>query len=323
MNHRDLLKPLAQPAGNLNASVASASAQQGLEDLARIHEHTTPPTTVTQWLEKLTVLSGVPLDYLVPDERMLPLESLRFFQLDPKWIYSLIEGAYSVGRVTTSELVHDQVVAQNLYKQVAPDLYNHLVRKSKAALGNEPESFNFSGFLLRSAVVSGWPRLRVTAYDSNNRTLTPPEGLGSGRRITPDILLYLVEGIIDSVTFQEPSEGIHFGLDKKNNQGGGETLTGSKSLRYANVSQSKKAQTPPGTAIPDKNGNLGVPIEFRAKQVLKINALAQSMAAKLREAQANNKDDGQPHSFTPAEFALEMIEGVEGVTIKITPKAGG
>jgi hypothetical protein len=323
MNHRDLLKAPTQSAGNLNDTVTSATIQQWLANLARIHEHTTPPATITKWLENLTVLSGVPLDYLVPDERMLPCESLRFFQVDPRWIYSLIEGAYSVGRVTTSELLHDQVVAQNLYKQVAPNLYNHLVRRSSTALRNEPDLFNFSGFLLRSAIVSGWPSLRVTAYDSNNRILIPPEGLVSGRRITPGILLYLVEGIIDSVTFQEPSEGIHFGLDKKDNQGGIETLTGSKSLRYANVPNSKKTETPPGTSIPDRSGHLGVPTDFRPKQVLKVNALAQSMAAKLREVQGNNKDDGQPHSFTPAEFALEMIEGVEGVTINITPKAGG
>lgn len=323
MNHRDLIKAPTQPADILNDTVASATRPQWLENLARIHEQTTPPATVTKWLENLTVLGGVPLDYLVPDERMLPCESLRFFQVDPKWIYSLIEGAYSVGRVTTSELVHDQVVAPNLYKQVAPNLYNHLTRKSDTALHDEPDPFNFSGFLLRSAVVSGWPRLRVTAYDANKRKLNPPEGLVSGRRITPDILLYLVEGIIDSVTFQEPSEGIHFGLDKKDNQDGVETLTGSKSLRYANVPSSKKTQTPPGSAILDKNSPLGVPLDFRPKQVLRINALAQKMAAKLLEVQGNNKDDGQPHSFTPSEFALEMIEGVEGVTIKITPKVGG
>jgi hypothetical protein len=323
MNHRDLLKAITQPAGHLSATAEAATVSQGLKNLTRIHEQTTAPPAITKWLENLTVLGGVPLDYLAPDERMLPGESLRFFQVDPKWIYSLIEGAYSVGRVTTSEVVHDQVVAPNLYKQVAPNLYNQLAHISDGALQDQPGLFVFSGFLLRSAVVSGWPGLRVTAYDVNNRKLNPPEGLASGRRIAPDILLYLVEGVIDSVTFQEPSEGIHFGLDKKDNQDGVETLTGNKSLRYANVPDSKKTETPPGTSIPDGSGRLAVPLDFRPKQVLKINALAQRMAAKLPEVQGNNKADGQPHPFTAAEFALEMIEGVEGVTINITPKAGG
>jgi hypothetical protein len=318
-----LIKTLSQPAGKLSASAAATTVSQGLKNLARIHEQTSAPPAITKWLENLTVLSGVPLDYLVPDERMLPCESLRFFQVDPMWIYSLIEGAYSVGRVTTSEIVHDRVVAPNLYKQVAPNLYNHLTRTSDGRSQDQAELFVFSGFLLRSAVVSGWPGLRVTTYDANNRKLNPPEGLASGRRLAPDILLYLVEGVIDSVTFQEPSEGLHFGLDKQDNQDKVETLTGNKSLRYANVPDSKKAQTPPGTSIPDGSSRLAVPIEFRPKQVLKVNALAQRMAAKLPQVQGNNKNDGQPHPFTAAEFALEMIEGVEGVTISLTPKVGG
>jgi hypothetical protein len=323
MNHRDLLKAFTQPTGKLSASATATTVSPGLKNLARIHEQTTAPPAITKWLENLTILGGVPLDYLVPDERMLPSESLRFFQVDPKWIYSLIEGAYSVGRVTTSELVHDQVVAPNLYKQVAPNLYNHLAETADGGLQDQPGLFVFSGFLLRSAVVSGWPGLRVTAFDANHCKLTPPEGLASGRPVAPDILLYLVEGVIDSVTFQEPSEGIHFGLDKKDNQDGVETLTGSKSLRYANVPDSKKTATPPGTSIPDGNSRLAVPLDFRPKQVLRINALAQRMAAKLPPAQGNNKDDGQPHPFTAAEFALEMIEGVEGVTVSLTPKVGG
>ena len=344
MNHRDLIQALDPSAGNLDAALPSAMTSQGLENLARIHADTVPPDTVTRWLENLTVLSGVPLDYLVPEESMLPSESLRFFQVDPQWIYSLIEGAYSIGRVTTSEVVHDQVVAPSLYHQAAPNLYNHIHPNPDTTLQDEPTPYSYSGFLLRSSVVSGWPGLRVTVRDSAQKELKPilctrggnpsADGSGadtpsdrkrgeSGRKITPDILLYLVEGNIDSVTFQEPNEGLHFGLDKQTSAGA-ETLTGSKSLRYANVPKAAVQQTPPGTAILANKQPVTVELEFRpARKVLKINEIAQKMAAKLPTVRGNNRDDGTAHRFTPAEFALEMIEGVEGVTIHITPKAGG
>ena len=340
MNHRNMIQALAQPAGNLEAALTP----QWLENLARIHADTVPPDTVTRWLENLTVLSGVPLDYLVPDEQMLPGEALRFFQVDPQWIYSLIEGAYSIGRVTTSERVHDQVTAPSLYQRAAPNLYNHITRKPDTTLHDEPAPYLYSGFLLRSSVVSGWPGLRVTVRDRAQKELKPilfsrgndpsaaepgadtpsaRQGAKAGRRITPDILLYLVEGSIDAVTFQEPNEGLHFGLDKQTSNGA-ETLTGSKSLRYANVPKAAVQQTPPGVAILADKQPVTVPLEFRPRRnVLKINEIAQKMADKLPTVQGNNRDDGTAHRFTPAEFALEMIEGVEGVTIHITPKAGG
>ena len=38
------------------------------------------PETVRSWFENLILLEGVPFRYLVPDECMLPAESIRFFQ---------------------------------------------------------------------------------------------------------------------------------------------------------------------------------------------------------------------------------------------------
>jgi len=48
-------------------------------------------------------------------------------------------------------------------------------------------------------------------------------------------------------------------------------------------------------------------------RVLNIAGLANGMAITLQKVTGN--DNAAP--FTPAEFALEMIEGVEGVTITI------
>lgn len=51
------------------------------------------PETVRSWSENLILLEGVPFHYLVPDERILPAESIRFFQVDPIWIECLVDGA--------------------------------------------------------------------------------------------------------------------------------------------------------------------------------------------------------------------------------------
>src|SRR5579871_6432114 len=56
------------------------------------------PDGVKKWLTRLMQLSGVPINYLVPDEAMLPPESIRFFHLDVNWIAALIDGAFSIGR---------------------------------------------------------------------------------------------------------------------------------------------------------------------------------------------------------------------------------
>ena len=60
------------------------------------------PDDVVTWFGSLAGLHGVPFSYLVPDERMLPPESIRFFHLDPNWIDALIDGAFSIGRAAAS-----------------------------------------------------------------------------------------------------------------------------------------------------------------------------------------------------------------------------
>jgi len=44
------------------------------------------PPVVISFLGRLCLLHGVPLSYLLPDEKLLPPESLKFFFIDPQWI---------------------------------------------------------------------------------------------------------------------------------------------------------------------------------------------------------------------------------------------
>ena len=103
------------------------------------------PETVSSWFENLILLEGVPFHYLVPDERMLPAESICFFQMDPIWMECLVDGAFSVGRVLKSDHKQDRSHKENHLDDVLPE--------------------RASGFLLRSEAVAGWPGLQVDGYD--------------------------------------------------------------------------------------------------------------------------------------------------------------
>ncbi|WP_372737463.1 hypothetical protein [Neptunomonas sp.] len=102
------------------------------------------PVDVIDWFHDLSLLEGVPFNYLLPDEKMLPPESLRFFWVDPQWVRSLHDGAFSIGRVLPSDFDRDKVNDQTLL--AAP----HAI---------------VTGVLLRSELVSGWPDLLIEAYD--------------------------------------------------------------------------------------------------------------------------------------------------------------
>src|SRR5262245_28477343 len=64
------------------------------------------PAYMESFLAHLRLLVGVPFDYLVPDSRLLPDESIRFFYLDRSWTDRLVDGAIAVGKTGTREQAH-------------------------------------------------------------------------------------------------------------------------------------------------------------------------------------------------------------------------
>ncbi|MDX2030227.1 MAG: hypothetical protein SF339_06140, partial [Blastocatellia bacterium] len=149
------------------------------------------PDEIASWFRDLNLLRGVPFNYLVPDERMLPAESIRFFHLDESWMDCLLDGAFSIGRVTTAAVEqdggHSQAPTTNALERV-------------------------TGFLLRSDVVAGWPGLLIDAYDSDART-SPLKTLRMDR-LSKNILLCLFAGEAKLVDFHLKPETMHFGLDR-------------------------------------------------------------------------------------------------------------
>ena len=151
-----------------------------------------PPADVGAWLAGLQTLTGVPFGYLVPDARMLPPESIRFFAIDPNWTAALVDGALSLASKT------------------APAAAAVATLRPAALAAASPPAGGYSGFLLRSALVSDWPGLRVTGY-ADPQAATP---LATARleRLAPTVLLALFAGLIQRVDLAEPPQHLHAGV---------------------------------------------------------------------------------------------------------------
>ena len=76
------------------------------------------PAYMESFLAHLRLLVGVPFEYLVPDSRMLPDESIRFFYLDRSWTDRLVDGAISVGKIGSREQAHHQAHAPGVRQQL-------------------------------------------------------------------------------------------------------------------------------------------------------------------------------------------------------------
>ncbi|WP_293138776.1 hypothetical protein [Okeania sp. SIO3I5] len=234
------------------------------------------PDEISSWFRDLSLLKGVPCNYLVSDERMLPTESIRFFCIDPLWIECLLDGAFSIGRVTTSDHRQDQanknIPTTNLHKKV-------------------------TGFLLRSDVVAGWPGLLVDGYsklvnDDNAIPDTDKLTLLRMDRLSANVLICLFHGEVKTVDIHQKPETLHFGLDSDN-----EGSTFYKELKDQDGRQIKAKVEP----IPWKDQNTRT-----------INIA--ELKTKIQERSPFPNDN----SFTSAQFALEMIEGVEKVRFTIS-----
>jgi hypothetical protein len=254
---------------------------------------------VLNWLTRLHLLQGVPFGYLVPDIAMLPSESIRFFQVDIGWIDALIDGAFSIGATRGTA-----ASGAALRTATAPVVRARLHRTRAAVVGS-PESGGspeaISGFLLRSAVVSGWPGLEVRCYaDVAGQQPLPLLRL---ERVAPALLFCLAGGVLQRADLQEPPEGVHFGVDPAPQ---GSQTPWQKDLRYA----SGNATVQVGSWIPGQTQP--VPLRPGSQGVVQVDALAQGMAPQVWAPPPPS-----PGQFTAAEFGLEMTEGVQVVSFRL------
>lgn len=187
------------------------------------------PTEIAKWMGRLKLLYGVPLNYLVPDESMLPPESIRFFYLEPNWIKALLDGAFSIGRSADPEKTTRSF---RMDSASTPLISEESKRKASAVrseyLGLAAQKMDMSvlsGFLLRSSVVADYPGLGVNAYPEGQI----PSGADPGTQLTilrmekltpaADVLLCIIEGDAYRVDIHEAPEALHYGIDTYINDG--------------------------------------------------------------------------------------------------------
>ncbi|MEG4144665.1 hypothetical protein [Microcoleus sp. Pol12B5] len=147
------------------------------------------PKDVKTWLERLGLLYNIPFNYLVPDETMLPIESIRFFCLDWFWVESLLDGAFSIGGVQESNVQEKPIAG---------------------------EAKVITGFLMRSEVVSGWPDLQIDGSSSlinDDSSMEVKLDVLRCDRLSEDVLICLFDGEIKTVDISLKPEGLHFGFN--------------------------------------------------------------------------------------------------------------
>ncbi|MGW1071931.1 hypothetical protein [Streptomyces sp. NPDC002537] len=240
-------------------------------------------------------LAGVPFAHLVPDTRMLPSESVRFFHVDTGWTTTLLEGALSVGLAHSFDLTSDELMFGPHGQAPLP---------APAA--------PVTGVLLRSRLVSGWPALEVRPYPRAKAT-DGEKALRVLRReaLAEDVLLVLVEGVPGRVEIAEPQQGVHFGIDEPDDGRSDDPLDDGiirlRELTGPDIGKEIPDKSFPGT--PGLRSFLRAPGAGNPDTVLSVTRLADGLKGAL----------GLDRPLTPSEFAIQMINAAQRRTFTTEP----
>lgn len=208
---------------SIESGLKSAFSNSG--ELRKSIQDPVPPQDISDWLGLLDNLHGVPFNYLVPDETMLPPESIRFFYLDSNWVATLLDGAQSIGRNLTADSQDNTTL---LDKAVRPEVLAEVRMKSGEArpklfgLQGTPPTMNIiSGFVLRSSLVKEYTNMGVDVYPYFGPDDPLPQMLDIKRfdRLGPnsDTMICLVTGDAYRVDIHEAPQALHYGIDCFNN----------------------------------------------------------------------------------------------------------
>jgi len=279
---------------------AVASAQLTTSDPDDAYGDRLVPFELRQWMARLRLLEAVPFAYLVADSDLLPKESIRFFYLDRAWTDALVQGALSVGTVSSSDRAELAAVYETVRGEI--DEEERRVRLPGGEDVIQAPAGTITGFLLRSSAVSGWPGLHVRAYSTEPATRddeiipeSDPRRLKVLRmeRLAPAVLLVVLDGVPAVVHVEEPRQGVQFGV----------RLDASSANTFAAWVPGRDAATSEDVEVPPNSGNkvrIDIPFRPGAPGVVNLHALVSQFVAK--KALLNVGDD-----LDSAELALQMI----------------
>jgi hypothetical protein len=252
--------------------VTAAAAEQG------------PAQSVADWLANLLLLQGVPFVHLVPDARMLPSESIRFFYVDPNALDALCAGAQSVGVQTSRDAAQDALARPAILQAaLAKAGTRRLALTGRLGATDAPAVAPVAGFLLRSAVVSGWPGLEVKAWaDAAGTQPILPLRLD---HLAGEVMIGLYPQVPARIDIEEPKEALAFGVEDE----------WAVDLRYLS-----------GASVGQQITSASVTLDpsFRPGGVLQVDAWQQHLIALPQLAP-------DAAIWGPAGFALQMISAPE------------
>jgi len=238
------------------------------------------PPYMESFLAHIRLLVGVPFEYLIPDDRLLPPESIRFFYVDRSWTDRLVDGALAVGQIGSREAAHYQSRAAGLGQLLdqSERMVRSLQRKvdfeqAKAVSDVERRAAEVvTGFVLRSSAVKHWPHMDVRAYD---RTIDEPFEAAAPavaahqlktlriELLAPSVMIALFEREPQMVILEEPHHGVQFGIRRV-----GHAIT--LPLRDGRGSQVRVGNS----SVP-----VTVPMRSRHADVVRVKALRDALQA--------------------------------------------
>ena len=242
------------------------------ETAVEVTTATPVPADVSDWLASLGQLIGLPFVYLVPDARMLPPESVRFFCVDPNWQAALLDGALSVGAASNAGRAVTAMRRQAFH--------------AAASRAGATSAGRLTGMLLHSAAVSDWPGLRINGY--SDTAGNSPLQVTRLERVAAGVLLVLFDGLVARVDIAEPPQHLHFGV--------GSADAPSVSLRYVDADRAGRQVGGDPTCTVTVRGD-------SVRKVVDVAATASAIAAALRNAYA----PAALPSFGSAALALQFL----------------
>ena len=240
---------------------------------------------VANWLVDLANLMPLPFSSLVPSPAMLPVNSIRFFYVDPAWIRALTAGALSIAVQTQQDVELIAAMQPSILRRTRQLRAERLRRRHRPTMLGGENDVTISGVLLRSELVANWPGLAISATQGG-----APSNIVRDATLAPSVRMVLFEGVPDAVTLAEPYHGLQFGVEDKG-----------VAARYVTSAGPIGGQIP-NTFVPPTGGYQAFLTQFCGNGgVISIASLAAALAAAT----------GAGSAFGAGDLALQMVREPE------------
>lgn len=172
----------------------------------------TVPEDLRKFLLEIRLLRRIPLCYLVPDERLLPPESIRFFNVSCSWIDRVIDGVFAAANIGSVDASVRYRLLSALRFYLDEEVEKIGLDSGGAGAWHPKLDHPMTGMLMRSEMVRRWPDMQIEASSDNGKKT----GLLRAEPISNDIFIALFAGSPHRVGIGEPHVGLRFGIESDN-----------------------------------------------------------------------------------------------------------